>query len=152
MTRKTAAAARELRRKKVLANLLAGVTYREMAAALDVSVGTIKNDVAIVLKRCQQQQADSAQQYVTLQNERLDRALNAIWADVLRGDTRAVTAMLKIEERRAKLNGSDAPEEVKLSGSVGHHAVDLTHLDDAARENLIDNLIRARKARRDAAA
>ncbi|HNT74387.1 MAG TPA: hypothetical protein PKH77_05140 [Anaerolineae bacterium] len=154
MTRKSAAAERELRRKQVAANLLAGLNYREMAEALDVSLGTIKGDVDIVLGRWQQEQAGDVADYVTLAERRLDRALNAIWGDVLAGDSKAITAMLKIEERRAKLRGLDQPDKVQHSGSVETRTDPLEGLDADARRKLIDNLIRARRApaapRRDA--
>jgi len=113
-----AAAARAHRRKQVAANLLAGLTYREMAEALGVALGTIKNDVDYVMAHWQHEQVEAATDYVTLQERRLDRALNAIWGRVLNGDDKAITAMLKIEERRAKLRGLDQPDKLEHSGGV----------------------------------
>ena len=148
MTYKTAAAARAHRRKQVAANLLAGLTYREMAEAFGVSLGTIKNDVDYVMAHWQREQVTAATDYVTLQERRLDRALNAIWERVLAGDDKAITALLKIEERRAKLRGLDQPEKVEHSGSVEQRRPDpLEGLDADARSKLIDNLIRARAGR-----
>jgi hypothetical protein len=149
MTRKAAAATRELRRRQVAVNLLAGLNYREMAEALGVSLGTIKNDVDVVMGHWQQEQVAVATDYVTLQERRLDRALNAIWAQVLNGDDKAITAMLKIEERRAKLRGLDQPDKLEHSGGVEQRRPDpLEGLDADARTKLIDNLIRARARRR----
>ena len=149
MARKSAAAAaREHRRKHVAANLLAGLTYREMAEAFGVSLGTIKNDVDFVMRHWQHEQVEVTADYVSLQERRLDRALNAIWGDVLTGDVKAISALLKIEERRAKLRGLDQPEKVEHSGSVEQRRDDpLEGLDADARSNLIDNLVRARKLR-----
>ena len=148
MTRKAVAAARELRRRQVAANLLAGLNYREMAEALGVSLGTIKNDVDFVMGHWQREQVAAATDYVTLQERRLDRALNAIWARVLNGDDKAIAAMLKIEERRAKLRGLDQPDKLEHSGSVEQRRADLLEgLDAEARSKLIDNLIRARVRR-----
>lgn len=153
MARKsTAVAAREHRRKQVAANLLAGLTYREMAEAFGVSLGTIKNDVDFVMQHWQREQVTAATDYITLQERRLDRALNAIWERVLAGDDKAIAAMLKIEERRAKLRGLDQPEKVEHSGSVEQRRHDpLEGLDADARTQLIDNLILARSLRTTAA-
>jgi len=41
----------EERRKKVAANLLAGLNYRDMAEALNIGIGTISGDVKMILKR-----------------------------------------------------------------------------------------------------
>lgn len=106
MSRKSEAANRELRRKKVAANLLAGLTYRQMAEAIEVSLGTICNDVKVIMGRWNREHAADAGR---LMESRFDRAINAIWDKVLEGNVPAVTAMLKIEDQRAKLGGLYAP-------------------------------------------
>jgi hypothetical protein len=53
------------------------------------------------------------------QERRLDRALNAIWQDVLAGKPEAIAAFLKIEERRAKLRFLDAPIKVAPTDPTG---------------------------------
>ena len=60
----------------------------------------------------------AAQQMRELQNSRLDRAQAAIWPQVLAGDYRAVMVFLQISQRRAKLNGLDAPASVVISPDV----------------------------------
>lgn len=148
MTRKADAAERELRRRQVAANLLAGLNYREMADALGVSLGTVKNDVEAIIKRWQSEQVEATGDYLNLVERRLDRALNAIWDGVLSGDPKAIMAMLRIEERRAKLLGLDQPERIEHSGSVEQRRADpLEGLDDEARSKLIENLIHAREKR-----
>src|SRR5512145_166589 len=148
MTRKADAAERELRRRQVAANLLAGLNYREMADALGVSLGTVKNDVAVVMERWQIEQIESVGDYLSLAERRLDRALNAVWDRVLDGDPKAILVMIRIEERRAKLRGLDQPDKVEHSGSVEQRRADpLEGLDDEARSKLIENLIHARERR-----
>ena len=145
MSRKSAAAAREQRRKQVATNLLAGLNYREMAEALGVSIGTITEDVRILMGRWQREQVETVDDYLQLSERRLDRALNAIWGDVLDGDLKAIDRMLRIEERRAKLRGLDQPQEIKHSGSVDqHHHRDFEGLEDAGLDKLIDNLLQTR--------
>lgn len=46
--------------------------------------------------------------------ERLDRMLNAMWEKIDEGDEKAITAGLKVMERRARLLGLDAPMKVDL--------------------------------------
>jgi len=100
---------------KVAANLLGGMTYRQMASALGVSLGTICNDVKIIIGRWRKEQtavADKAQQ-VDLQ--RIARAMNAIWERVVKGDDKAINTMVKLMERRAKLLGMDAPTRADIT-------------------------------------
>jgi hypothetical protein len=115
MSRKNQEAEVELRRKKVAANLLGGLNYRQMAEALGVSIGTISSDVKIILGRWQREQVKDADDYVQMELVRLDRALNAIWDRVLEGDLKAIETMLKIEERRARLLDLDAPITIKAN-------------------------------------
>lgn len=103
----------------VSANLLAGLTYRQMAEALNVSLGTITSDVATIIGRWKKEQIKDAGEYVELEIIRLDRALNAIWTKVQDGDQGAIATMLKIQERRAKYRGLDAPVKQELSGPEG---------------------------------
>lgn len=105
----------EERRKKVAANLLGGLTYRDMAPTLAVSIGTIANDVKTILGRWEREQIKDVDGWVRLELTRLDRALNAIWNKVLDGDLKAIDAFLSISGRRAKLLGLDAPDRVDLT-------------------------------------
>ena len=76
---------REMRRKKVAANLLSGLTYREIAEALNCSIGTVSNDVSIILGRWRREQVADADRYVELECRRLDIALNALWGAIQEG-------------------------------------------------------------------
>jgi hypothetical protein len=53
---------------------------------------------------------------IHLQESRLDQALMAIWTRVKRGELAAVDQMLRIETRRAKLFGLDAPKRMIFEG------------------------------------
>jgi hypothetical protein len=54
----------------------------------------------------------------TLEEQRLDTMLAAIWPAVLRGDLGAVDRGLRIMERRAKLEGLDAPVKVDMAAHL----------------------------------
>lgn len=61
------------------------------------------------LARIPRQQAEEARRQ---QEERLDTMLRSLWPAVLRGDQMAIHRALKVEERRARLLGLDAPTRI----------------------------------------
>ena len=109
----------EQRRKLVAANLLGGMNYRELAEVCGVSIGTISSDVKIILGRWRKEQVADTSDYAQMELRRLDKALNAIWNKVIDGQLDALDRFLRIQERRAKLLGLDAPNETQLSGEDG---------------------------------
>jgi hypothetical protein len=52
---------------------------------------------------------EDIEQIRKIESERLDIAQSAIWGSVLSGNIPAVTALIRIQERRAKLLGLDQP-------------------------------------------
>ena len=52
---------------------------------------------------------EDVEQIRKIESERLDIAQSAIWGSVLSGNISAVTALIRIQERRAKLLGLDQP-------------------------------------------
>ena len=115
---------REARRKSVSAYFLAGVTYRQMAEALGVSLGTIAADVDIILKRWQGEQVQNVEGKVTLQSARLDVALKSIWSKVIGGQEAAVDRLLAIVDRYARLHGLYAPTKVAPTTPDGQEPYD----------------------------
>ena len=109
----------EQRRKTVAENILSGLNYRDIGGALDVSIGTISSDFSVIIGRLQREQTTAAEEIITLEIRRLDRALNAIFAKVVEGDAGAIDLMLKIMNQRAKYLGLYAPERRELSGLDG---------------------------------
>ena len=131
--RKSEQAKREDRRKKVAANLLAGLSYRDIAEALNVSLGTVANDARIILGRWQREQIQDLDQYVLMELRRLDLATYAIWNDVQDGKLNAIDRMVRLMERRARLLGLDAPTRQELVGPDGAGVViHLTGVDPYA--------------------
>lgn len=107
MSRKSDAAQREQRRQRVAVNLLAGMSYREIADALKVSPATICRDVEAMLKEWRVARLATADEWATLQVKRLDRAINAIWGNVLGGDLAAIDRLQKLIEQQSRLLGFD---------------------------------------------
>lgn len=99
----------EQRREKVSANLLAGMNYREIATALDVSIGTIANDVKVMLNRWQKAQIVETEKVITLNLRRLDVLINTLWPQVQgpKASLFAIDRFLKVLDRQAKYLGLD---------------------------------------------
>ncbi len=98
---------RSQRRQRVAVNLLAGMSYREIADALKVSPATVCRDVESILKEWRNARLATADEWVSLQVKRLDRAINAIWGKVLDGDSAAVDRLQKLIEQQGRLLGYD---------------------------------------------
>ena len=54
----------------------------------------------------------------TLEGERLDALLAAVWKQAMGGDLKAVDRVLRIIDQRARLLGLNAPVQVGLNGEV----------------------------------
>lgn len=99
-----------VRQERAMGLRVSGLSYLKVAEVIGVSVGTAFNDCAAARKRIIEQTRESAEEVRSIELDRLDRALHALEAKILEGDTRAIDTMLKLSERRAKLLGLDAPE------------------------------------------
>lgn len=109
------------RRARAVSFRLAGMTYSQIGEQLQVSEQRARSLVTHSLDRTEQHTADQMRE---VENQRLDRAQAAIWPRVLRGDDKAVNLFLQISDRRARLNGLNAPTKIDLSMSVKHEMVE----------------------------
>ncbi len=101
------------REQEALALRRAGKRYDEIAEELGLSVSGAWSVVRRAFKRSQKLNEAEADYQRTLDLERLDAALAAIWPQVEQGKLFAVDRLLGILERRARLLGLDAPEQVR---------------------------------------
>jgi len=108
---------RKQRRNMVAANLLSGLSYREMANALDVSIGTIANDVNALIKEWGRENIERISLHQHLQHARLNRLLNAVWKKATEGELASIDRAIRIEERRSRLLGLDAPSRFQINPS-----------------------------------
>jgi hypothetical protein len=92
---------------------LAGLTYEQIAAQAGYhDKSAARHAVLRALDRVEHAAVDDLR---VLENARLDRAQAAIWPAVLRGELAAVNSFLRLSERRARLNGLDAPVRVSVA-------------------------------------
>lgn len=142
----------EDRRSKAWLLRVKGKTVRQIATELGVSVGTAHSDLAAVMERTRSESDDRAETHRALSLARLDRALDTI-EEALRAQVpakdpenpdsasadhdmrlKAIAGLLKLEERRAKLLGLDAPTKQEVSGPEG------APIPVDARSSLLDRL------------
>ncbi len=125
------------RRKLVAANMLAGASYRDIAAALGVSKSTVANDFKAIIKEWREQYTDDIDSWAKIQLRRLDVLINAIWDRARNGDYQAIDRVMKLMHQQSKLLGIEGPTvDVDLNvrgvvGTVGLNADDLAAARDA---------------------
>jgi DNA-binding CsgD family transcriptional regulator len=102
---------------KALDLRIAGATYRQIGAQLDVSEYTAYHDVQDELGRLDAASEEKAERLRKLEARRLDTLQLALAPGIRAGDPRSVLAAVRIMERRARLFGLDVP--TKIAGPEG---------------------------------
>ena len=122
------------RRAYVLQLRRGGATYRDIAGNVLNTFGADKlpqgwderyayKDVKRELDRVRGEIAESAEDVLTLELERLDRMFLTMFDRAIKGDEKAVDRCLRIMQRRSDLLGLDAPKRQEISGPDGEAAV-----------------------------
>lgn len=115
MTGQTATTAieRAERRSRAVDLRREGLTLREVANELGVSVYTAWNDIQTAVRDIPKEEADLLRQQ---EADRLDALQHAIWEKAIAGDLHAIDRVLKIIERRCRLMGLDSPARIDTAG------------------------------------
>jgi hypothetical protein len=102
----------------------AGRSYREIAQELGVDVHTVHADVGAELAALRDKTAENAEQLRDLELQRADAMMAGLWPQIQAGNPPAVSAGVRVSERRSRLLGLDAPAVTKteLTGSLGVYA------------------------------
>lgn len=106
---------------------LAGGSLESIGRTVGLHKSNVSRRIKAALADIPAAEADALR---TLENERLDAMQVAIWGKVRKGELGAVDRAIKISERRARLNGLDAPQRLDL----GTKAVDI----DAVARDIMD--------------
>jgi hypothetical protein len=98
----------EQRRAIVAANILAGMSYREIARALQnsghtVTHETVRKDFQAILRQYNEEHQEVAARIVVIEDRR---------SKVENGDLGAINTMIRVMERRARMSGIDAPTKI----------------------------------------
>ena len=109
------------RRVRALELRKAGAPYREIARQLGVDTHTAWADVASEIAAIREQTVAQAEELRALELERLDGMTSGLWPSIQDGSAAAVSAGVRVSERRSRLLGLDAPVVTKgeLTGSLG---------------------------------
>jgi hypothetical protein len=107
------------RRMRALNLRKAGGSYRQIAQQLGVSLNTAWADVNAELLELREQTKADAAEVRDLELQRCDEMILGLWPAVRRGDPKAVSAAVRVSERRSKLLGLDAPSKSEISGANG---------------------------------
>lgn len=118
------------KRDRALSLRLTGATYQAIADAMGVNKSTVKRWIDTAIDGVDK---ENAKQLIALENERLNRAMRAIWPKVIDGQLGAVDRLVKLSERRARLNGLDAPQKVDLGVPEVDLAQVAKEIEDMAR-------------------
>lgn len=113
-------------RNRILNMIRGGGRAAQVAEALGISEDKVKSTVKKYLNRMHTEDAATLDELRVLENERLDamerrlrQRLQAIEENRLDGDPLKIEdRLLRLYERRAKLNGLDAPLRVEHSGGL----------------------------------
>lgn len=106
---------REEERKKALQLRLAGATYAEIGEAMGCGISAARTRIKGALSDiC----AEERGQLRSIEVARLDRLQRSCWAAALAGDLAAIDRSVKIIDRRAKLLGLDAPQQMEVTSSM----------------------------------
>lgn len=103
--------AAKLNRVRAIKLRITGQTVTTIAEQLGVSKPSACRYVQTALGQLAALQEKDAEQLRTLQRERLDALLAAVWPQAQEGDLKAIQTVVKIMERLSKLLGLDAPEK-----------------------------------------
>lgn len=104
------------RELKVLNLRLAGATWAEIAQAMGYAGPS--SAYYTYQKAAERMIRPKLEEYRDLELDRLDRLQRGLWKKAAGGDPRAVDSVLRIIDRRAKLLGLDAPQNINLQAEV----------------------------------
>ena len=96
-----------------------GLTYREIGKRIRCTTQNAWACVQKALAELRDKTSETAQDVRDQQLGRLDAALKALWPKIKRGEPRAIDTAIRLEERRSKLLGLDAPSKQEVSGPDG---------------------------------
>lgn len=95
-----------------------GRTYREIGQILEIAHTTAFSYIKEALLELNEETKEEAALLCSIELDRLDAMLRSIWARILKGDLGAIDRALKIQERRARLLGLDAPKQIEVDSKT----------------------------------
>lgn len=121
---------------------VAGQRIDQISLALGISEGTVVNRLVAGAKMAV---SPSLEAYRAQQDARLDAILSGLLASIpLAGgmNPQIAMALVRVEERRAKLHGLDAPTQVRLDGTITEVSQQEREMADLLAQAERDNKLR----------
>jgi hypothetical protein len=138
-----------VRRQAVIGYRAAGLTFRNIAERLEISVGLCHSDYAAVMEEIKSETETTVREMRTLEYERLELSITALYPRVVKGDLEAISSWIKTIEsecRLLKLYDLPRPEESTPEPPLGIDP-DLCSPDELRL--LLDIMQRQKEARAD---
>lgn len=110
---------------------IAGVSYRDIAKAIGLSPSGAHKAVDRALAEIAEQTNEKAERVRSIELQRLDKMSTAVWKEVVNGNYAAIDRALRIQERRSRLLGLDAPERKDVTN---HNRQVILYVPDNGRE------------------
>lgn len=132
----------------------AGATFEEIAGTLGADGRPLFSNKGNAYRAVEQALKESvrepALQLIELEVQRLDLMLRALWPQVVSGKLGAVDRALRVAERRARLLGLDAAQQVQHSGPDGGPIpVDVSGMTEEEKEARLRDLVAEAQRRLD---
>lgn len=100
---------RELLTEQVIEYRQAKVSYRQIAKKVGISKSEVYRLVHRAMNLVKKNYMENASHIVIMEMANLDMAESALHNRIVKGDTQAIATVLRIQERRSRLIGLDAP-------------------------------------------
>lgn len=116
------------RRSLALKLRLAGIQFKDIGKQLGCSRQRAAQLVEGEMENIIAQNAELAAQVRDMELVRLDTIQSGIWSQATSGNHGAIDRVLRIMERRSKLLGLDAPQQLQVESHDGHGIADMIAL------------------------
>lgn len=90
-----------------------GLSYSKIAEDVGITAASCYRIVKQYLEKVAAECTEESKELIALESERLDSLYKALEPRIATGDPKAITAGIKIMERRARLHGLDQPEKLE---------------------------------------
>lgn len=103
-------------KEEALAHRIRGLSLAKIGEQMNLSKERIWQLVTEALADIPRENAEAVR---SMELDRLDEMQAGVWDNALTGDPKAIASMMAIQERRAKLTGTDAPTKSEVGGPGG---------------------------------
>lgn len=108
-----------------------GLTYEEIGERLGISKAQAWKSCARFLATVPIEDVEAVR---TIELDRLDLVVKVLMPKVVAGDLQAIDRLLRVMERRAKMQGLDAPTKIDITAELERMAKDAGLSDEDTRE------------------